>query len=196
MGRFELNSDCHVTALQAQSKLVISSSYEVHFCSMSTCWKDNFNTFPMDPARGVFFLCPIWFRRERRSTWDSARVLSLSDLVSSTWEIKASTQGNQGSDRIGGLAKLEGFAFAYVLCSEAVLHSKSIGMSSVALLRSLLRRIPGPVRPLPRTGPAAVHGAPPPAPPASRRFMSTAESQVRTSSVLPIQRLYQYIYGG
>ena len=37
---------------------------------------------------------PIWFRRERRSTWDSARVLSLSDLVSSTWEIKASTQGN------------------------------------------------------------------------------------------------------
>jgi len=94
MGRFELNSDCHVTALQAQSKLVLSSSYEVHFCSMSTCWKDNFNTFPMDPARGVFFLCPIWFRRERRSTWDSARVLSLSDLVSSTWEIKASTQGN------------------------------------------------------------------------------------------------------
>ncbi|XP_039834996.1 uncharacterized protein LOC120695837 [Panicum virgatum] len=55
-------------------------------------------------------------------------------------------------------------------------------MSSVALLRSLLRRIPGPVRPLPRTGPAAVHGAPPAAPPASRRLMSTAESQVESSS--------------
>ena len=49
MGRFELNSDCHVTALQAQSKLAISSSYEIHLCSMCTCWKDNFNTFPMDP---------------------------------------------------------------------------------------------------------------------------------------------------
>jgi len=48
MGRFELNSDCHVTALQAQSKLAISPSYEVRFCYISTCWKDNFNIFPMD----------------------------------------------------------------------------------------------------------------------------------------------------
>ena len=57
MGRFELNLDCHVTALQAQSKLAISPSYEVHFCSMSTCWKDNFNTFPMDPAPRLYLFC-------------------------------------------------------------------------------------------------------------------------------------------
>ena len=57
MGRFELNLDCHVTALQAQSKLAISPSYEVRFCSMSTCWKDNFNTFPMDPAPRLYLFC-------------------------------------------------------------------------------------------------------------------------------------------
>ena len=57
MGRFELNLDCHVTALQAQSKLAISSSFEVCFCSMSTCWKDNFNTFPMDPAPRLYLFC-------------------------------------------------------------------------------------------------------------------------------------------
>ena len=59
MGRFELNSDCHVTALQAQSKLAISPSYEVRFCYISTCWKDNFNIFPMDliPQSYIFCTC-------------------------------------------------------------------------------------------------------------------------------------------
>ena len=57
MGRFELNSDCHVTALQAQSKLAISPSYEVRFCYISTCWKDNFNIFPMDLIPQSYLFC-------------------------------------------------------------------------------------------------------------------------------------------
>jgi len=57
MGRFELNSDCHVTVLQAQSKLAISPSYEVRFCYISTCWKDNFNIFPMDPILQSYVFC-------------------------------------------------------------------------------------------------------------------------------------------
>ena len=57
MGRFELNSDCHVTALQAQSKLAISPSYEVRFCYISTCWKDNFNIFPMDLIPQSYIFC-------------------------------------------------------------------------------------------------------------------------------------------
>ena len=74
MGRFELNSDCHVTALQAQSKLAISPSYEVRFCYISTCWKDNFNIIPMDPIPQSYLFCTS------RSSRNNVQVMVESDL--------------------------------------------------------------------------------------------------------------------
>jgi len=59
MGRFELNLDCHVTALQAQSKLAISSSYKVDFCYISTCWKDNELSFQWIRTQGYIYFVRV-----------------------------------------------------------------------------------------------------------------------------------------
>ena len=46
-----------MTARQVHNKSAISLSYEVRFLCISTCWKDNFNIFPMDPTPQSFLFC-------------------------------------------------------------------------------------------------------------------------------------------